>query len=69
MNPSYRPNAQQELLLQAALLPDEAGRAAWRRIRASIALDPLDGASQSLLPLVYRNLMGPGVGDEWIDAL
>ena len=56
-------------MLQAALLPDEAARAAWRRIRASIALEPLDGASQSLLPLVYRNLIRLGDGDERIDAL
>src|SRR5580765_7708769 len=69
MIPSYRPSAQQELLLQAALLPDEAGRAAWRRSRASIPFEPLDGASQSLLPLVYRNLIRLGAGDEGIDAL
>jgi hypothetical protein len=60
MIPNYRPTAQQELLLQAALLPDEAGHAAWRRIHASIAFEPLDGASRSLLPLVYRNLVRLG---------
>jgi hypothetical protein len=69
MIPRYRPSAQQELLLQAALLPDEAGRAAWRRIGASIAVGTVDGASQSLLPLVYRNLIRLGVRDEGIDAL
>jgi len=69
MIPSYRPSAQQELVLQAALLPDEAARAAWRRIRASIAVAAPDGASQSLLPLVYRNLIRLGVRDEGIDAL
>jgi len=69
MIPSYRPSAQQELLLQAALLPDEAGRAAWRRIPASMAFEALDGASQSLLPLVYRNLIRLGDGAAGIDAL
>ncbi len=69
MIPSYRPSAQQELLLQAALLPDAAARAAWQRVRASIAVESLDGASQSLLPLVYRNLVRLDVRDDGIDAL
>ena len=69
MIPNYRPTAQQELLLQAALLPDEAGHAAWRRIHASIAFEPLDGASRSLLPLVYRNLVRLGAAVDGIDAL
>ena len=57
-------------MLQAALLPDEAGRAAWRRMRASIAFEALDGASQSLLPLVYRNLdPRSAYDDEGIEAL
>ncbi len=69
MRPPYRPSAQQELLLQAALLPGEAGRAAWRRVRASVASEALDGASQSLLPLVYHNLARLGDGDAGIDTL
>jgi hypothetical protein len=69
MIPSYRPSARQELLLQAALLPDQAARAAWQQVRASHAVDALDRASQSLLPLVYRNLVRLGVPDEEIDWL
>ncbi len=69
MIPSDRPSAQQELCLQAALLPDEAGHAAWRQIRTSIAVEAMDAASQSLLPLIYRNLTHIGVRDERIDAL
>ena len=69
MTPSYRPSVQQELLLQAALLPEEAARTAWRRIRTSIAFEALDGASQSLLPLVYRSLMRFRAGVDGIDAL
>ena len=67
MTPSYLPTAQQELLLQAALLPDEAGRAAWRRIHASTAFEALDNASQSLLPLVYRNLAAPALASAMRD--
>jgi hypothetical protein len=69
MIPSYRPSAQQELLLQAALLPDDAARAAWHRTRAAVAGEALDDASQSLLPLVYRHLTRLGVRDEGVDAL
>ena len=65
MIPNYWPTAQQELLLQAALLPGEAARAAWLRIRASIRSGPLDAPSESLLPLVYRNIVSLGdVGDD-----
>ena len=42
--------------MQAALLPGEAARAAWLRVRASIGSEPLDAPSESLLPLVYRNV-------------
>jgi hypothetical protein len=69
MIPGYWPTAQQELCLKAALLPGDAGRAAWRRARASSALDQLDRASQSLLPLVYRNLARLDVRGEEIAAL
>ncbi len=69
MIPAYRPTAQQQLLLQAALLPGEAGRAAWQRVRASVTREALDGASESLLPLVYQNVARLGEGDEEIEAL
>lgn len=63
MMPTYRPTAQQELILQAALLPGEAAGAAWRRVRASVALDRLDESCRSLLPLVYRNIAHLGDGN------
>src|SRR5262245_38358452 len=69
MIPTYRPTAQQELLLQAALLSGEAARDAWRRAHVSVALDSLDGASESLLPLVYRDVAGLGGDVPGIDAL
>jgi len=55
--PNYWPTAHQALCLQAALLPGEAGLAAWRRLTATIESERLDPASQSLLPLVYQNLV------------
>jgi hypothetical protein len=67
--PNYWPTAQQELWLQAALLPGEAGLAAWRRVGARLEVDRLDGASQSLLPLVYQNLARLGPSGTGIDAL
>src|SRR5215510_4743065 len=69
MIPTYRATAQQLLLLQAALLPGEAGRAAWQRVRASVAFDALDGPSESVLPLVYRNVARFGDGDPRIEVL
>ena len=69
MIPPYRPTARQELLLQAALLPGEAGLAAWRRVRPSVASESLHGASASLLPLVYQNLARLGDADVGVEAL
>jgi hypothetical protein len=66
--PGFRPTAQQELCLRAGLLHGEAARAAWRRARA-VGLEHLDVGSQSLLPLVYDNLVRLGAGGEEIDAL
>jgi hypothetical protein len=64
MNPSYWPTAQQELCLRAALLPGEAGRAAWRQAVATTAIEDLDAASRSLVPLVYQNLARLGAFDD-----
>ena len=69
MAPPYLPTAQQELCLRAALLPSEAGHAAWHRAVAAIAPERMDDASQSLRPLVYQNLARLGTGAEGIDAL
>jgi hypothetical protein len=51
------------LLLDACLRPDERALEAWRRWCSSIDLDHLDGPSQRLLPLLYRNLQALGVRD------
>src|SRR5215831_10266794 len=61
---SHWPNPQQELCLRAALLPGEAGFGAWRQARAAAEPDRMDAGSQSLLPLVYRNLAGRGADDK-----
>ncbi len=58
------PTAAQEQLLRAALIPDERALEAWRGIRPSIDVAGLDGATQTLLPLLRRNLLALGVEDE-----
>jgi hypothetical protein len=58
-----RPSPDQLLVLHAALDDAGAGREAWKRWRRSVAFDAVDGGSQRLLPLVYRNL-GPEAFDE-----
>ncbi|HYB44085.1 MAG TPA: nucleotidyltransferase family protein, partial [Candidatus Methylomirabilis sp.] len=67
--PAYQPSAVQELCLRAALSPGQPGRDAWRRVLAAAALEDLDRACRSLLPLVYRNLAGPGADDREVDGL
>src|SRR5262245_61165816 len=69
MIPAYRPTAEQQLLLQAALLSGEAGRAAWERVRAPVTCGPLDSPSESLLPLVYQNVARLVEGDVAIETL
>ena len=69
VTPNYWPTAHQALCLKAALLPGEAGLAAWRRLAAMIEPERLDAVSQSLLPLVYQNLARLGAGDPRIEAL
>ena len=54
--PLFLPDRTQELLLRAALLPGAAARDCWREWRSLVDIDRLDGGSQRLLPLVYRNL-------------
>ncbi len=55
--------------MQAALLPGEAARAAWLRVRASMRSGPLDAPSESLLPLVYRTIAGLDDGDADVEPL
>lgn len=68
MPASYWPTARQELCLKAALLPGEAAVAAWAGVRDAVALDQVDDACRSLLPLVYGNLVRLGCRDG-LDAL
>jgi hypothetical protein len=58
------PSPVQELLLRAALMPDERALDAWRRVRSQIDIDELDGATQALLPALRKNLLALGVEDE-----
>jgi len=60
---SYMPNAEQELLLKAALFDGEPAREAWDAWRKRVALDDADFASQRLLPLLLDNLERLGVAD------
>ena len=58
-----RPTPDQLLVLHAALDDPGPAREAWERWRRSVEFDDVDGGSQRLLPLVYRNL-GPESFDE-----
>jgi hypothetical protein len=60
----FWPSPLQEQVLRAALLPGEAGAAAWARLRPDLDVDDLrDFEIYRLLPLVQRNLEGLGVDD------
>jgi Uncharacterised nucleotidyltransferase len=58
------PSPAQELLLRAALMPDERALGAWREVRGQIDIESLDGATQALLPALRRNLLALGEDDE-----
>lgn len=64
--PGYCPTPRQEAWLQAALLPGEAGLAAWRAAAAGLEGDRLDGAIEALLPLVYLNLGVDALRDRYL---
>lgn len=53
---SWRPSAQQELLLRAALWEGDAGREAWDDWIGQVDIQTLDAGSYRLLPLLYLNL-------------
>ncbi len=61
------PSAAQELLLRAALMPDERALSAWRQVRAQIDVEALDGATQALLPALRKNLLALGEEDELLN--
>ncbi len=58
------PSPAQELLLRAALMPDERALNAWREVRGQINIEALDGATQALLPALRKNLLALGEDDE-----
>src|SRR5271163_2990986 len=61
------PSAAQELLLRAALMPDERALSAWRQVRGQIDIEALDGATQALLPALRKNLLALGEEDELLN--
>ena len=64
---TYWPNGSQELLLRAALCPEDEAIAAWGqwRQRNDLVETHLDQGSFRLLPLVYRRLQDLGHEDAW----
>jgi hypothetical protein len=66
---NYWPTTEVERLLEAALLPGEAGLASWRRAQATIDPDRQDEASRGLLPLVYGNIVGLDATSPRMDVL
>ena len=57
------PDEIQELLLRAALLPGDAGVAAWAAVRPRIDVDHLPGELHRLMPLLSKALTAGGVDD------
>lgn len=59
----WHPSPTQELLLKAALLPNEQGLQAWQLWKQQTYLNQIDYGSHRLLPLVYSNLKQAGIQD------
>ncbi|HNG96267.1 MAG TPA: hypothetical protein PLB32_25930, partial [Acidobacteriota bacterium] len=64
-----RPGAEQELLLQAALLNGEQALAAWKTWCSKVDLQALDTSSYRLLPLLYHNLNRLQVKHPWLPIM
>lgn len=64
----FWPTNEQELLLKAALLKEEAAVTAWRSWVALVDFDLLDAGSQRLLPLLYKNLTDQNVRHPVLDV-
>jgi len=60
--PPWEPTDRQALLVKAALSEGELAIEAWERWKSTVGIESLDAGSQALLPIVYRNLVGHGVG-------
>ena len=64
--PGYRhswPTALQSDLLRAALMRDERGLAAWRRVRPALSIADMDSGVQAVLPQLRANLLRLGIND------
>lgn len=66
----FMPNAEQEILLAAALMSGERAAEAWREWKARVPVRDvyLDAASFRLLPLVFKNV-APHVDDDYLTVL
>jgi hypothetical protein len=70
MRPGPYPDAQQTLLLRAALGDGDVAREAWARFRAASGrIDDLDDDSFRLAPQLYRNLTASGISDATLTQL
>jgi hypothetical protein len=65
----FWPHPEAELLLRAALFPDDRGRQAWETLRPRFDLDRVGGAPFHILPLLSRNLTRLGVDDPILGRL
>jgi hypothetical protein len=63
------PDEVQELLLQAALLPGDAGAAAWAAVRPRIDIDHLPGELHRLMPALSKTLASGGVAEPELPRL
>jgi hypothetical protein len=63
------PTREQELLLQACLLPGERALEAWHQWKSVADIDDVDLGSFRLLPLLYRNLSTHGVDEPIMSKL
>jgi hypothetical protein len=63
----WRPDAQKELLLRAALGETDAARQAWHEWQQTTNVEGLDWGSRRLLPLVRHNVGEPSDPQTWID--
>lgn len=66
---AFLPDADQELLLKAALLEGEEAVVSWKERLKRIAFDDTDYACSRLLPLVYRNFSEQGYDDAYMGRM
>ncbi|HXG75983.1 MAG TPA: nucleotidyltransferase family protein [Gaiellaceae bacterium] len=66
---SFWPSATQELLLQAALLPDERAESAWLALRPHFDIERLERGSLAVLPLLYQRLAQRRLADPVVARL